>query len=820
MCIVCASSSSFNLECSEADPVYQETTNEFDQAIPSELEPVYNTLNKVSKTTEEAGEHITRSDIKYDDDAAYGGNGLGEAASLTYGYTSTNFITNDNGITNVAVSAVQKIYVEKAIAEIESIANITFTYVENSGSGGADPSQLDIQSIPNYAGGYAAPTFGWEAENGNPTEATQSLVAIGSADVYNTDQEYGFSLTLHEIGHAIGLSHPGDYNGASADTYATEAEYFQDTEQYSVMSYWDENNSGADHYAYAFTGAGYEWVGGEHTGYMLHDIAALQRLYGANMTTRTGDTVYGFNSNTGDSTWTLDSAADSIIAAVWDAGGIDTIDTSGFYEDAVIDLREEAFSSFGGLTYNFAIAKGVTIENAIGGHGDDQILGNDAANTLLGNDGDDQLDGGAGSDIISGGAGDDTIVYDAADTFANITGGAGTDTLFFREIEKSVFETLLITLDLTAQGFEQAAVVYMDTANEIWFNIWNIYDASYQHTNTTINLDNNIKLRTEYDVDNSDAWDARLTIHDSTQTDASGDALQLAEYTYTGTVTGPTTADDAGTVSNQDANNYTTSGSLFANDIGTGLVLISVGVETIVGSIADAQGVVKTITGQYGTLTINADNTWQYVLDATNASVTALAMDETLTESFDYIAANSEGADESTLTLTINGPSSTLPPVAVADLATATEDSVIEVSGDLFTNDTGNTPDALTVNSTTVTGMGLVQIVGTYGTLDMDEAGTWVYILDDSNSAVDALNDGETLTDTFDYTSTNAAGSSSSTLTITINGTTDGPIVITGTSGNDTLTGTDGNDILLGLDGTDSLFGGDGDDILDAGANS
>jgi Peptidase M10 serralysin C terminal len=32
---------------------------------------------------------------------------------------------------------------------------------------------------------------------------------------------------------------------------------------------------------------------------LLHDIAAIQAMYGADMTTRTGDTVYGFHSNAG-----------------------------------------------------------------------------------------------------------------------------------------------------------------------------------------------------------------------------------------------------------------------------------------------------------------------------------------------------------------------------------------------------------------------------------------------------------------------------------------------------------------------------------------
>lgn len=53
------------------------------------------------------------------------------------------------------------------------------------------------------------------------------------------------------------------------------------------MSYWSETNTGGDnggHYAAAP---------------LLDDISAIQHLYGANLSTRTGDTVYGFNSNTG-----------------------------------------------------------------------------------------------------------------------------------------------------------------------------------------------------------------------------------------------------------------------------------------------------------------------------------------------------------------------------------------------------------------------------------------------------------------------------------------------------------------------------------------
>lgn len=89
--------------------------------------------------------------------------------------------------------------------------------------------------------------------------------------------------------------------------------------------------------------------------------------------------------------------------------GLIHLDLSGFYEDADVDLRQEAFSSFGGLTWNFSIAKGVDFENAAAGHGNDIILGNDLDNQLIGNAGDDALNDGLGDDMLSGGAGIDTL---------------------------------------------------------------------------------------------------------------------------------------------------------------------------------------------------------------------------------------------------------------------------------------------------------------------------------------------------------------------------------------------------------------------------
>jgi serralysin len=95
------------------------------------------------------------------------------------------------------------------------------------------------------------------------------------------------------------------------------------------------------------------------------------------------------------------------------------------YEDAgtnvTIDLNAD-ISSTTGSTATFT-----SIENAIGGSGDDTITGNSAANTLIGNDGNDTITGGGGADTIDGGAGSDKAVYSGTLTAANITAVADVD---------------------------------------------------------------------------------------------------------------------------------------------------------------------------------------------------------------------------------------------------------------------------------------------------------------------------------------------------------------------------------------------------------
>ena len=74
----------------------------------------------------------------------------------------------------------------------------------------------------------------------------------------------------------------------------------------------------------------------------------------------------------------------------------------------------------------------------------------------------------------------------------------------------------------------------------------------------------------------------------------------------------------------------------------------------------------------------------------------------------------------------------------------------------------------------------------TYGSYTLTAAGVWTYTLDDNNTAVQALNAGETLTDTF--TATTVDGTSQ-VVTITINGRNDAAVISGAANGSVTEAG-------------------------------
>ena len=146
-----------------------------------------------------------------------------------------------------------------------------------------------------------------------------------------------------------------------------------------------------------------------------------------------------------------------------------------------------------------------------------------------------------------------------------------------------------------------------------------------------------------------------------------------------------------------------------------------------------------------------------------------LGVGESLTETFTFtVTDNHGGTGSNTLTVTINGTNDA-PTVAAATAAIA-EDTA-SVSGTLPTPVDADIHDTVTFSPQTNT-------PGLYGTLSVDASGNYTYTLNNGLPAVQGLGVGESLTETFTYAiSDGRGGTGSNTLTVTINGTNDIPVL-------------------------------------------
>ena len=209
---------------------------------------------------------------------------------------------------------------------IESAINITLTEVMDQGQGtytadGQNRGHINLAYDTNglmddpigVTEGWAYVPFG---DNPMAEEDSGDVHLNPSAyrEMYFEDPLGGGSTVLiHEIGHALGLAH-----GFEEPFMAP----WLDTDLYTIMTETLAWSSGEG--------------GQSPASLMIYDIAALQQLYGANISTAIGDTVYTFRSDT------------PVFETIWDAGGIDTIVHVGA-TNATIDLAEGAVSTVGGM---------------------------------------------------------------------------------------------------------------------------------------------------------------------------------------------------------------------------------------------------------------------------------------------------------------------------------------------------------------------------------------------------------------------------------------------------------------------------------------
>ncbi|WP_304505157.1 VCBS domain-containing protein [Achromobacter sp. ES-001] len=241
-----------------------------------------------------------------------------------------------------------------------------------------------------------------------------------------------------------------------------------------------------------------------------------------------------------------------------------------------------------------------------------------------------------------------------------------------------------------------------------------------------------------------------------------GTAQQQVTVTITGSNDAPTISGTAVGTVKEDTAPSSISGQLSKSDVDA--------TDTHTWSVNNAG------KGTYGTFSVDATGKWTYNLDNASAKVQALAAGQQVTDTITVTVDDGHGGTaQQQVVVTITGTNDA-PTIGGVANGAVKEDGTQVVTGQLTKADV----DATDTHTWSVGNNGK----GTYGTLTVDNTGKWTYTLDNANAKVQALAEGQQVTDTVTVTIDDGhGGTAQQTITITVTGTNDAPTmggVITG----------------------------------------
>lgn len=352
---------------------------------------------------------------------AWGSGVAGETTTVTFSFpTATSEfsqqlygINAEHTVGFSPVSATEAETFRGFLQHVSDITNLNFVEVPDTGTQ-AGTIRLAWSDLQVWAG--TRPAFGWAHL---PDEGTWGGDMWLNRSMHTSSGGINQTI-LHELGHALGLSH-------SNRAESLDAQY--SGHEYSLMTSFKASAEFPTAVRSDLSAQTFMWL----------DIQALIHMYGK------GDATNG------DDSFTYDTAS-RYFQTIWDAGGTDEIIITGTTA-AVIDLTPGTWQDVGTSLGFFGsdgarvgtreatvfLTPDTVIENVSGGSGNDRLTGNDVANEMRGNAGDDDisalsgndlLTGGAGSDSLHGGGGDDALFAGPGDTSGDfMDGGNGNDTV-------------------------------------------------------------------------------------------------------------------------------------------------------------------------------------------------------------------------------------------------------------------------------------------------------------------------------------------------------------------------------------------------------